>query len=131
MGAKEQIFDFFSANPKHQANVGLYVPDKDILGRISDRTAKLEIKIFSANWCPDCKIQVPSFFSVILGLDSDDFGLEIIEVNRNKMDEQGFVKTMKVFAIPTFIFFRNGEELGRIIERPKGKMEEDILRILE
>jgi len=32
--------------------------------------------------------------------------------------------------VPTFIFFRNGEELGRIIEAPDKSLEEDMAGII-
>ena len=37
---------------------------------------------------------------------------------------------MNVLAVPTFIFFRNGDEIGRIIERPNDKMEREIAKIV-
>ncbi len=33
--------------------------------------------------------------------------------------------------VATFIFYRDGEELGRIEETPEGALEEDILKITE
>ena len=130
MGVKEQIYGYLSAHPELRASVGLYDPDRDLLQRIGDDIKETEIKVISGNWCPDCRIQVPRFFSVILALNHGDFGLEIIEVDRNKMDGNKMAEMMSVLAIPTIIFFRNGKELGRIIERPKCRMQDDILEIL-
>ncbi|UCG70688.1 MAG: thioredoxin family protein [Thermoplasmata archaeon] len=130
MGVKEHINDFLSAHPKFRANVGTYDPNKDILKKIGDKIKGTKIKVFSANWCQDCRIQIPRLFSVIIALDHGAFELEIIEVDRSKMDENKMAEAMNVLAIPTFIFFRNGEELGRIIEGPKGRLEEDILEII-
>lgn len=130
MGAKEEIFEFLSDNPELRANMGLYNPDKEVLEKIKENIEDSEIKLFTANWCPDCRIQLPRFFSVLLALEDLDFGFEIIEVGRNKKDDSGLAEIMGVMAIPSFIFFKDGEELGRIIERPQGRMEEDILEII-
>lgn len=130
MGVKEEIFDFLSGNPELRANMGLYNPEREVLDRIKESIEDVEIKLFTANWCPDCRIQLPRFFSILLELENKDFALEIIEVDRKKMDDSGLAERMGVMAIPTFIFFKNGEEMGRIIERPKGRMEEDIAGII-
>ena len=130
MGYKEEIFEFLSSNPELRANMGLYNPDSDVLQKIKENIEDVEIKLFTASWCPDCRIQLPRFFSVLLALEDEDFALEIITVDRSKMDDSGLAEIMGVMAIPSFIFIKNGEELGRIIERPKGRMEEDIAEII-
>jgi thiol-disulfide isomerase/thioredoxin len=131
MGVKEQVMEFLSTKPEIKKNIGLYNPDLGVLEQIRSKIEDIEIKLFTADWCPDCRIQLPRFFSVMLALKEADFGLEILEVDRSKKDELGMAEGLGVMAIPTFIFFKNGEEQGRIIERPKGRMEEDILEILE
>jgi thiol-disulfide isomerase/thioredoxin len=130
MGFKEEIFDFLSTKPELRANMGLYNPDREVLEKIKENIEDMEIKLFTADWCPDCRIQLPRFFAVLLALEDEDFALEILEVDRSKQDESGLAEMMGVMAIPTFIFMKDGQELGRIIERPQGRMEEDIAEIL-
>jgi thiol-disulfide isomerase/thioredoxin len=130
LGFREEIFEFLSTKPELRANMGLYNPDREVLEKIKENIEDVEIKLFTADWCPDCRIQLPRFFSVLLALSDDDFALEILEVNRSKHDESGLAEIMGVMAIPTFIFLKDGKELGRIIEKPKGRMEGDILEIL-
>lgn len=130
MGFKEEIFDFLSTKSELRANMGLYNPDREVVERIKEKIEDIETKLFTADWCPDCRIQLPRFFSVLLALGDEDFALEIIEVDRNKKDDSGLSEMMGVMAIPTFIFLKDGVELGRIIERPTGRMEEDIAEII-
>jgi thiol-disulfide isomerase/thioredoxin len=127
MGFKEEIFDFLSTKSELRANMGLYNPDREVVERIKEKIEDTEIKLFTADWCPDCRIQLPR---VLFALGDEDFALEILEVDRNKKDDSGLSEMMGVMAIPTFIFLKDGVELGRIIERPKGRMEEDIFEIL-
>ncbi len=131
MGAKEQVYDFLSSHPELRANVGIYNLDKEVLKSIKEHIEDVEIKVFTGCWCPDCRIHVPRFFSIILALDDEDFGLEIIEVSRDMIDENNMSEKLGVMAIPTFILFRSGVELGRIIENPQGRLEEDMAEILE
>ena len=131
MGAKEQVFDFLSSHPELRANVGVYNLDKEVVKSIKEHIDDVQIKVFTGNWCPDCRIHLPRFFSVILALDDEDFGVEIIEVSRDMSDENNIAEKLGVMAIPTFIFFRDSVELGRIIENPQGRLEEDIAEILK
>jgi thiol-disulfide isomerase/thioredoxin len=130
MGFQEEIFEFLSKNPELRANMGLYNPDKETVDKIKGKIEDVEIKLFTANWCPDCRIQLPRFFSTLLALGDSDFNLEIVEVDRSKKDDSGLAERIGVMAIPTFVFYKNGEELGRIIETPKVRMEEDIVGII-
>jgi hypothetical protein len=41
-----------------------------------------------------------------------------------------FVEELKVERVPTFIFYRDGKEIGRIIENPKTSLIEDFLEIV-
>jgi thiol-disulfide isomerase/thioredoxin len=131
MGVKDKIFDYIYRNPELRANMGLYQPDREVLGKIKENIQGFEVKVFTASWCPDCRVQLPRFLAVLLALEGEDFGLEIIEVDRSKKDGTGMTERWKVMAIPTFIFLKDAKELGRIIERPRGRMEEDILEILK
>ena len=37
---------------------------------------------------------------------------------------------MSIINVPTFIFYKDGEELGRIVEYPIQDLESDMLKIL-
>ena len=86
MGTKDLIVNFLSAHPDFRTSVGLYRPEKNILNRIKANIKGMNIKIFCADWCPDCRVQLPRFLSVILALEDVDLDLEIIEVNRDKQE---------------------------------------------
>ncbi len=74
---------------------------------------------------------MPRFISVIKALDTEDIDLEFIELNRNMDDGLGKAYEMNVLAVPTFILLRDGEEIGRIIERPRVTMEWDFAEIVK
>jgi hypothetical protein len=38
---------------------------------------------------------------------------------------------IQVSNIPTFIFFKDGKELGRIIEKPVVTLEDDLAKLLQ
>jgi uncharacterized protein (DUF1015 family) len=49
-------------------------------------------------------------------------------VDRTKTVEK---MELEIEKVPTFIVYRNGEEIGRIIETPIKSMEEDLYEILK
>ena len=56
--------------------------------------------------------------------------MPVIAVNKNKKAEGTDVDILNIEKVPTIIFFKNGEELGRIIETPNESLEKDMLKII-
>lgn len=131
MGTKEQIENLFSKYPEYKSSVGLYTLEKNVIDSIRANLEDLEIKVFYGEWCPDCRLELPRFISVIKALDTEDIEMEFIELNRNMDDGLGKAYEMNVLAVPTFIFLRDGKEIGRIIERPRVSMEWDFAEIVK
>ncbi len=131
MGTKDQIEDLFSKYPEYISSFRLYNPEKNVIDSIRANLEDLEIKVFYGEWCSDCRLELPRFVSVIKALDTEDIEIEFIELNRNMDDGLGRAYEMNVLAVPTFIFFRNGKEIGRIIERPRVSMEWDFTEIVK
>lgn len=130
MGTKESIERFLGEHPYYKENAIGSTPDLKSLSRIKENIKDISIKVFHGDWCPDCRAQLPPFINILMTLENDDIELEFIETGRSMVDGLGKAQEMNVLAIPTFIFLRKGKEIGRIIERPKGRMEEDIAEII-
>ncbi len=107
-----------------------YVPDSVVIANIKSVTPDYKIKIVMASWCSDSKREVPRFYKIMDAASFDYKNLELVCVDRNKQCEEGEVDKLDIKFVPTFIFSRNNVELGRIIEMPKGKLEENILEIV-
>ena len=57
--------------------------------------------------------------------------IKIVALNKQK---KGYFKNYKSFNIkrtPTIIFFKNGKEIGRIIERPSESIEENFFQFVD
>lgn len=48
----------------------------------------------------------------------------------NLRDREGYAVRYGVTAVPTWVFLRDGQELGRIVCEPRGSFAEEIGRIL-
>lgn len=107
-----------------------YKPDSVVVAKIKATEPTYKIKIVMASWCSDSKREVPRFYKIMDAAGYDYKNFELVCVDRDKKCEEGEVDKLDIKFVPTFIFSKNDVELGRIIEMPKGKLEENILEIV-
>jgi|TARA_B110000116_G_scaffold72454_1_gene62779 thiol-disulfide isomerase/thioredoxin len=89
------------------------------------------IKIFMGTWCHDSEREVPRFFKILNRLGYDQKNLQIIGLKKDKKGYFNNYSHYKITNTPTIVFFKDANEIGRIIERPKGSLELQIQLILE
>ncbi len=108
-----------------------YTPEKEWMDSIASLRFKdsVDLRVFLGTYCPDSKRWVPKFFSFSDQLPLRD--LEIVSVDTTKKDEKGFAQRTGLRKIPTFVFYQNGNEIGRLVEKPRGKMERRFFDILK
>lgn len=106
-----------------------YTPFTKTVTQLKPLMEDVEIVVFMGTWCSDSQMQVPAFFSV---LDALDFKgkTRIIAVDRDKKTPSGSAAENGITNVPTFIFYRNGAEINRIVESPINFLEDDMFAIL-
>ena len=111
---------------------GAYKPDDDMMNyilRVPEKLKGVRVTIVMGTWCSDSQQQVPRYFKLTDNLQI--YGnTTIICVDRKKLAGNVSLGGMNIEKVPTFIFQRNGAELGRIIESPKISMERDFFDII-
>lgn len=90
----------------------------------------VNIKIFMGTWCSDSQREVPRFYKILDALEFPYQNSEWIAVNREKNTPDQFEEGLNILRVPTFIFYKYGQELGRIVEYPIKSLEADMLKIL-
>ncbi|MEQ8239547.1 MAG: tetratricopeptide repeat protein [Cyclobacteriaceae bacterium] len=101
--------------------------------RWAKRLKDVEVEIFLGTWCGDSREWVPQFIKLWdeLGLDRDQLRFIALD-NRSghyKQGPNGEEMGKKIFRVPTFIFERESQEIGRIVEYPVNSLETDIAQI--
>lgn len=76
------------------------------------------IFMFSANWCPDCRVIEPILPEIEAKFNEYTF----VHVDRD--DYIDICQQLDVFGIPSFIAFENGKELGRFVSKDRKTQEE-------
>ena len=115
-------------------NYSDYNPDEKSIAKIGSALNAYTIELYMGTWCGDSKRQVPRFYKV---LDALDFPLERLTAialdnkgDAYKQSPGGEHEGKNIHRVPTFIFYKDGKEINRIVESPKQTLEEDILNIL-
>ncbi len=123
-----------------------YALDPIVTEKLKAYAGKAHIFVFSAEWCKDCKRNVP-----VLKLIQDVTGIQVSVLGHIMRDAKNpnprtpdekwkippsppEVKEFNAFNIPYIaVLNANGEELGAVIENPPGDktLEEALLAILE
>ena len=108
-----------------------YKPKKKDLRKIKKSLSDdLTITIILATWCSDSRREVPRFIKILdlAGFDSN----KLIMYSTDRKKEITNIDTEKfcIQRVPTFIFFVDKNEKGRIIETPKITLEKDFLNII-
>lgn len=108
-----------------------YKPDQQICEQLKEYKGDLRISIVMATWCSDSREQVPGFFRILDDINMNSYVQEMICVDREKKAGEINLDTYNIEKVPTFIFYVNDKEAGRIIETPQKTLEEDFLDILK
>ena len=110
-----------------------YVADKKIIRKIKKNkiNSKVKITIVMATWCSDSRREVPRFYKILNKLKYDLKNVKLINVNTKKAAEGTNTSELNIEKVPTFIFYKNKKEIGRIIETPSETLEKDLLNIIK
>lgn len=113
-----------------QSNLESYQVDLTQIESIKEELTSYKILVFMGTWCGDSKREVPRFIKILKTVNFPMENLKIIAVDKRKThykkSPQGEEWGLNIRRVPTFIFYKNGREINRIIESPVTSLEEDI-----
>lgn len=116
-------------NTWFSSNYSNYNPNEEVVEKLSPLLKDITIKVFMGTWCGDSKRETPAFYKILEAADYDLNNLQLITVTREKNTPQGFEKGLDIERVPTFIFYRDGMEIGRYVEFAQESLEKDMLAI--
>jgi len=90
----------------------------------------LDILVFMGTWCEDSQGQVPQFYRILDWAGYPEKNLRVISLDnhpdRYKKAPNGEEAGWMIESVPTFIFLKDGREIGRIVEYPSASLEKDM-----
>ncbi|MFP4555845.1 MAG: thioredoxin family protein [Bacteroidales bacterium] len=129
--ATREVFKKPLFNQWYSNEYDSYPIDSALLDSQKLKTDETSVKMIIGTWCGDTRREAPRFIKIIEYLDIPVNRVEIIGVNRKKLCPEAGIDSGYVKYVPTFIIYRQSEEIGRIIERPNQTLEKDLLEILK
>ncbi len=117
-------------NPKYNA----YKVDSKSVMLIKNKIKKYKIVAFMGTWCGDSKREIPHFYKILESIDYPMKKFTLIAVDNSKENYKkspnGEEKGLNIKRVPTFIIYKNGKEINRIIESPIISLEKDLAAIV-
>lgn len=87
----------------------------------------IHIDVFFGTWCHDSQREVPRFLKIV---EQGQLSNRLVALDYEKSEPSGDAAKAKVKFTPTFVVYRNNQEIGRIIERPNVSIVSDISAML-
>jgi len=104
--------------------------DTATINTIKSDLASTDVTIFMGTWCEDSQREVPAFFKVLDLAGIDASKINLITVSKDKLFPENYLKGRDIKYVPTIIFEKGGNELGRIVEYSILSIEKDMAKIL-
>ena len=80
--------------------------------------------VFSAGWCPDCRVIEP----VLPEIEASFPEYTFVEVDRDEYID--ICEEYDIYGIPSFLAFKNGKEIGRFVSKDR-KTKEEIVDFIQ
>ena len=121
-------------NEWFEPNYDNYLVNKQVVSKLKDSLNQYTIKVILGTWCGDSKKEVPRFYHILDIAKFPASQLEVIAVDKTpeayKQAPNHEEKHLNIHRVPTFIFYKNGQEVNRIVEHPMETLERDMLNIV-
>ncbi|HCV44249.1 MAG TPA: thiol reductase thioredoxin [Bacteroidetes bacterium] len=139
VGTKSEVIEIgwlersvFDKPELHQfkARYDTVVLDRDLVGLIGNVNEGVDFLVFLGTWCGDSRREVPHFLKIADQCGIAPSRVRLHGLDRAKKSEEGLAEQYNIKLVPTFIFLKNGTEVGRITEKPNATLEADMLSIL-
>jgi len=121
---KEAYMEWF------QANEDSHTLDTATVEKIKPLLKDVKITAFMGSWCPDSQREIPAMYKILQSADYNLDNLTLYAMDHQKLTEEGYENTLDINYVPTLIFYRDGEEIGRFVEHAQETLEKDMFAIV-
>lgn len=108
-----------------------YQLDFDTIDKLEGKLDQIIITIVFRSTCSDSREQLPRLFKILNELNYDLNSITLIGVDREKKGLSNEAEGLEIEFVPTIIFYKDGSEIGRIVETPAESLEKDLLKIVQ
>jgi thiol-disulfide isomerase/thioredoxin len=106
-------------------------PDSEAARALAAIEPGAEVTVFLGTWCGDSEREVPRLWRALDEAGGTvPFQIHYVGVDRQKKEPAAPIANFEIELVPTFIVFRQGREVGRIVETAPHGVERDLLALL-
>lgn len=127
-----QVLETDTSFKWYATNYAQYKARPDARENIRKQKDSVDILAFMGTWCEDSHMIIPQLIALLdsAGYPKEKFSL--IGVDRNKKTTGRLAETLNITKVPTILVFKNGKEMGRIVEYGKyGLFDKELAEILQ
>jgi thiol-disulfide isomerase/thioredoxin len=115
----------------YAANLKGYTVRTDAKEALEKNKDSVKLLVFTGTWCEDSHFIIPKLYATCDAAGFADKNISLIGVDRNKTTLGNLTETLNVKNVPTIIVFKNGKELGRVVEYGKyGLFDKELAEIV-
>lgn len=131
-GVNSEAFTKTPFSDWYQPEYNSYKPNPLMVKEFKSKIKRYRIEAFIGSWCEDTQREFPRFMKILDEAKFPHQRLTIYAVNENLRSFYGEEIGKDIIHVPTFIFYKGGKEVGRIVETPVSEnLEQDILMIVK
>jgi thiol-disulfide isomerase/thioredoxin len=122
--------DLLNKKKDYVAAARAYRPKSTAVSLIKGVRQPIEITVFFGTWCSYCKHYLPGFMKTLDAAANPSITVKYVGISEDMSEPEALLTASAVTKTPTFIVASGGEEIGRIVEKPKATIEEDLAVLL-
>jgi len=115
----------------YATNFKAYSPRPDAMEALKKNADSIQLLVFMGTWCEDSHFIIPKLYALADAAGFSQEHITLIGTDRTKRTLSNLTDVLNVKNVPTIIVFRNGRELGRIVEYGKyGMFDKELGEII-
>lgn len=108
-----------------------YQPNKELIEQLNQVKDTILVDVYFGTWCHDSKREIPAFMKLMQEISNPNINARYTALEYRRNGPVDIIEQNNIKRTPTFIVYKNDEEIGRIIEKVKDSAEDDLLKIIK
>lgn len=130
-GVSREAFEKLPFSDWFNENYEAYQTNDAMIKSFKNKLKRHRIEVFIGTWDEDSKLLYPQFVKVLDHAKFPEERMLTYAVNESKKSFYSEERGKNIENLPTFIFYKSGKEVGRIVGFPAmGSFEKEILMIV-
>ena len=112
-------------------NLKGYAPNIVAVEGLKKNADSIQLVVFMGTWCEDSHNIIPKFYSLTDAAGFSKDRITMIGVDRSKKTLGHLAEAFNIKNVPTILIFKNGKEMGRVVEYGKyGVFDKELGEII-